>query len=175
MNDFASSNEIGSIYQDILSRELLNYGIVIQCHTSCFFQMNYGENPQGIEIKYDSKVETTNNIFFEFEAINKKGDKFIKGGIEKQDNAWLYIIGNGKECWIFAKNQLQSLFRKVKQNPQTFREKGITLRTHIDKDTNKPTANGMCVSLDYIESNNLAINHIVFRKDYTQWIINTTL
>ncbi|MBQ4208943.1 ABC transporter permease, partial [bacterium] len=100
---------------------------------------------------------------------------FTVAGIEKEDNAWLYIIGNGKECWIFAKNQLQSLFRKVKQNPIPYREKGITLRTHIDKDTNKPTANGMCVSLYYIESNNLAINHIVFRKDYTQWIKNTTL
>lgn len=172
MNDFKTSNEIGSVYQDILSRELLNYGIVIQCHTSCFFQMNYGENPQGIEIKHDSKIVETNNIFFEFSAINKKGDKFVNGGIEKQDNAWLYIIGNGKECWIFAKNQLQSLFRKVKQNPIPYHEKGITLRTRIDKDTNKPTANGMCVSLDYIKDNNLAINHIVFRKDYTQWILS---
>lgn len=56
MNDFKTSNEIGSIYQDILSRELLNYGIVIQCHTSKFMQLNYGENPQGIEIKHDSKI-----------------------------------------------------------------------------------------------------------------------
>lgn len=171
MNDFKTSNEIGSIYQDILSRELLNYGIVIQCHTSKFMQFNYGENPQGIEIKHDSKIVETNNIFFEFSAINKKGDKFINGGIEKQDNAWLYIIGNGKECWIFAKNQLQSLFRKVKQNQQLYKEKGITLRTHYDKDTLQATANGMCVSLDYINDTNLAIKHLVFGKDYTKWIM----
>ena len=171
MNDFVSSNEIGSIYQDIISRELLKVGIVIQCHTSKFMQLNYGENPQGIEIKYDSKVETTNNIFFEFEAINKKGDKFVKGGIEKEDNAWLYVDGNGKECWIFAKNQLKTLYAKVKKNPLSYREKGITIRAHIDKDTQQPTAHGMVVSLDYINENNLAINHLVFGKDYTKWIM----
>jgi len=169
MNDFAYSNEIGSRYQDIVSRELLKIGIVVQCHTSKFFQLNYGESVGGVEIKHDSKISQTGNIFFEFSAINKKGDKFADGGIEKQDNAWLYVIGNGKECWIFAKNQLKALFRKVKMNPDLYKEKGIILRKHIDKDTNTATANGMCVSVDYCE-NNLAINHIVFERDYTKWV-----
>ena len=95
MNDFTTCNEIGSIYQDILSRELLNYGIVIQCHTSKFMQLNYGENPQGIEIKHDSKIVETNNIFFEFSAINKKGECVLaKMGI-------LYCM----DCNIYAQEE----------------------------------------------------------------------
>lgn len=170
MNDFDYSNELGSRYQDIISRELLKIGIVVQCHTSCYFQMNYGESPQGIEIKHDSKIIQTKRIYFEFNAINKKGDKFIGGGIEKEDNAWLYVIGNGRECWIFSKKQLRALFRQVRQNPELYKEQGISLRTHIDKDTNKPTSNGMCIELWKCEE--LCIRHLEFGKDYTKWLEN---
>lgn len=170
MNDFVYSNELGSRYQDILAHELTKIGICLQCHTSAFFQMNYGESVNGIEVKHDSKIVKTGNIFFEFNAINKKSDKFVDGGIEKEDNAWLYIIGNGKECWVFSKKQLKSLFRKVKSNPELYKEKGIYLRTHFDKDTKQATANGMCVCLGYCEE--LCINHLVFGKDYTKWLEN---
>lgn len=172
MNDFAYSNEIGSRYQDIVSRELLKIGIVVQCHTSSFFQLNYGESPQGIEIKHDSKVATTGNLYFEFSAINKNGDQFVNGGIEKQDNAWLYVIGNGKECWVFSKKQLKLLLKQVQNNPDKYRENhSIYIRKHIDKDTNQTTSYGLCVPIDYCDIY-LTINHIVFEKDYTKWLEN---
>lgn len=170
MNDFKFSNEIGSLYQDILARELIKVGIFIQCHTSNLFQKCYGENPQGIECKHDSKISKTGNIYFETSAINRKHTEFIEGGIEKQDNAWLYVIGNGRECWIFAKCQLKALYRKVRNNPDIYREKGIFLSTHFDKDTNEATSNGMVVQVSVAE--NYALKHIVFEKDYTKWLEN---
>jgi hypothetical protein len=83
------------------------------------FQYSTGENLQGIEIKFDDKMNTTGNVYIEtMEKSDPNNLKYIESGIFRNDQSWLYLIGNYSVIYIFSKKHLQLMhdsnkYRKV--------------------------------------------------------------
>lgn len=150
-NDFDYCNDKGCIYQDVLTDELYKYGINLNMYSSKYYQMKYGENKCGVEIKHDSKITKTGNLYIEFEAISKKQDKMLNGGINKQDRAWLYVIGNINVSFVFSKKQLVRLCEKVKEKPDVWKKKyGIDIRQHKNED-GTITSSGMVLPIKCLD------------------------
>lgn len=119
------SLQIGMEFQDfVVSKLIKELGMPITLYGSKKFQFNYGENFQGVEIKYDARStgdktyydnEATNNVAIE---IMEKSDKnklnWIPSGIYRNDNSWLYIVGNYNQFWIFGKSILKLLHESDK-------------------------------------------------------------
>ena len=99
--------EQGQYYQDMVIEKLYNLGLPIISYSSKQFQSFIGENKSGIEIKNDERFAETKNFYIEIaEKSNPKNPNFIKSGIYRNDNTWLYIIGNMKNFYVFSKKQL---------------------------------------------------------------------
>lgn len=166
MNDFVASKEIGEKYQDYIQDWFAQKeGIFLCNYGSRYYQMNKGENSFGMEIKHDEHYWETGNVFIEFEAVNKVGDKFIEGGIKKKDNAWLYLIGDESNAFIFAKCQLVSIYECVCSKPQEMKEKyGIRVCEHTDKDTGQITSRGIAIPINVALKKNWIIKWIKFKE-----------
>lgn len=110
-NDFDFCMEIGHKFELWVEQECKKYGIDLgMYYDSRQFQ---GENKLGLEIKHDSKLAETGNVYIEYQALNKDESKFIKGGILKEDNSIYWLIGTEKEYYIFYKSSLVRLYRKI--------------------------------------------------------------
>jgi len=108
---------IGQEFQDFIveqaSKEL---GITISIFQSKKYQYAKGESLQGVEIKYDARSTgdrtyydciATNNVAIEIaEKTNSNNANYCPSGIYRNDNSWLYIVGNYDCAWIFAKTTL---------------------------------------------------------------------
>lgn len=104
----------GKEYQDFICEWMArNYGIVMTVFSSKKYQYNLGESLQGIEIKYDMMYSDTGNIYIEIgeKAKPREGD-YYKSGIFRDDNTWLYFIGNYEELYVFSKKQLKTVYEK---------------------------------------------------------------
>lgn len=106
----------GLEYQDFITDILINeLGIALSSYGSAKYQYTKGENKQGFEIKFDDKYKTTNNLYIEIaEKSNKLNENFISSGIFRNDNTWLWIIGNYYEIYIFSKKHLKLMFKSDK-------------------------------------------------------------
>ena len=119
--------EKGLEYQDYVAEQLYSIGLPLFNYSSRKFQIEYGENKLGVEIKYDMKFETTRNLWIEIsEKSNPSNNQYCLSGIYRKDNSWLYIIGNYKEIYIFPKVFLQKLhrankYRIIENNTKTSR------------------------------------------------------
>lgn len=103
---------LGLHYQDFVVEELYKIGLPIISYSSKEFQFNIGENKAGIEIKNDQNFRKTGNFYIEIsEKSNPKNKNFIPSGIYRTDNTWLYLIGDEKDIYIFAKNQLVAIHK----------------------------------------------------------------
>ena len=70
-------------------------------------QNKIGETLQGIEVKLDNRYKDTGNIYIEVaEKTNQDNPNYIKSGVFRDDNTWLYVIGNYERIFIFAKKTL---------------------------------------------------------------------
>ena len=103
--------ERGNAYQefvaDVLEKEL---SIMLDIYTTKHEQYNIGENKQGIEIKFDDLYKKTGNLYIEIEEkSNPQNQNFVPSGIFRNDNSWLYLIGDYDEIFIFAKTDLKRL------------------------------------------------------------------
>jgi len=79
------------------------------------YQYSVGENLQGIEIKFDDKYNKTGNLYIEVkEKSNPKNINYINSGIYRNDNSWIYLIGNYEEIFIFGKSHLKLIYEKGK-------------------------------------------------------------
>jgi len=97
---------------DILIKEL---GISLSTYSSQKYQNLKGENKQGFEIKFDDKYKDTGNVYIEVaEKSNPLNENFISSGIYRNDNTWLYLIGNYKEIFIFSKKHLKLMYESKK-------------------------------------------------------------
>jgi hypothetical protein len=107
--------ESGQWYQDYVAENLLSEGIPIVSFQSREFQLTRGENALGLEIKYDKKFGDTGRFWIE---VAEKSDPEIvtwtPSGIDRDDNAWLYGIGDEYEFFVFSKRTLKR-YREVKQ------------------------------------------------------------
>jgi len=102
--------EIGLKYQDFAIEQLYNIGIVVNPYTSQENQRLIGEGKNGIEIKFDGRMETGNVYIETQEKSDVSRLSYYPSGIYRNDNTWLYVIGNYNLILIFGKKTLQILF-----------------------------------------------------------------
>jgi hypothetical protein len=100
--------EKGSQYEDFIMEKLMDQiGIGLTSYKSREYNIKKGENRQGIEIKFDDKYKKTGNIYIEIsEKTNKNNKEFIKSGIYRDDNSWLWVQGDYEQAFIFSKKYL---------------------------------------------------------------------
>lgn len=104
----------GLEYQDFITDLLLSeIGISLSTYSSKKYQYDIGENKQGIEIKFDDRYKETGNLYIEVEEkSNANNWYYVNSGIYRNDNTWLYLIGDYNEVFIFSKKQLIILHEK---------------------------------------------------------------
>lgn len=133
------SLETGLQFQDFISEkfpEIMGFNISI--FQSKKYQIEKGESLQGIEIKYDArstgdctyyKNKATNNVGIEvFEKTNKDKKMWTESGILRDDNTWLYVVGNYHQAWLFSKKRLVELY---KANRYDVRQTLPTIKTML--------------------------------------------
>jgi len=106
--------EEGLEFQDFIVNLLMSeLGIALSNYSSKYYQQNFGENRQGIEIKLDTRILDTGNVSIEVAEKSKAAIKnWTPSGIMRQDNSWLYIQGNFKIVFIFGKLILQKVYKQ---------------------------------------------------------------
>lgn len=124
---FEEALEFQDFVVNIFLKEL---GIAISNYSSKYYQHNYGENRQGIEIKYDKRILETGNVSIEVaEKSNASIENWTNSGIMREDNTWLYVQGNYNIIFIFSKSFLQKLY-KVKYKNKVWQPKK-TIKTFL--------------------------------------------
>lgn len=113
----------GLEFQDFVSSLLLKeLGLPLTAFNSKKYQYSLGENAQGIEIKFDDKYKATGNIYIEtHEKADPERDNYTESGIYRNDNSWLYLIGNYSEVFIFSKKILH-LLDSANQDRKQFKQ-----------------------------------------------------
>jgi hypothetical protein len=103
-------------YQDfVVDYCALHAGLVIQVYGSREWQYLVGESRNGVEIKYDMMLIQTGNVYVEIgEKAGPRDGDYAPSGIYRDDNSWLYIIGNYDVFYVFAKTALRLLYNQVK-------------------------------------------------------------
>lgn len=100
--------EFQDFVTDVLFNELF---IPISTYQSRKYQIK-GENKQGIEIKFDDKFADTGNVYIEIaEKSNEDNLNYVSSGIYRNDNTWLYVIGNYSILFIFGKGMLKLMHK----------------------------------------------------------------
>ena len=101
--------EKGEAYEDfIMDQAPEKLGIALSNYKSKKYQCKKGENRQGYEIKFDDVYKKTGNLYIEIkEKSNSKNKNWIDSGIYRNDNSWLYLIGDYKQAFIFGINMLR--------------------------------------------------------------------
>ena len=101
----------GVFYQDFVVEQLYRIGLPIINYSSKEYQLKIGENKAGVEIKFDDKYKITGNIYIETaEKSDEKNKEYVKSGIYRNDNTWLYIIGDFTTIFIFSKKHLHIMY-----------------------------------------------------------------
>jgi len=123
-------------FQDFVAERLYSIGLPLFNYASKKYQIEYGENKLGVEIKHDIKYENgSQNLYIEIaEKSNPTIDGYSLSGIYRNDNTWLYIIGGYNKIFIFSKKFLKQLHKtdKYKQvENETKTSKGILLPVSI--------------------------------------------
>lgn len=99
-------------FQDYVSSLLFDRGLVVVQYGSRKYQFERGENSGGIEIKHDQKLKQTGNLYIECsEKADPARSAYTASGIYRDDNAWLYAIGDYSRVYLFAKSTLQLLHK----------------------------------------------------------------
>jgi len=116
---YAQQLETGLQFQDVVTRELYQRGIVVVGYASRRFQMQHGENMLGAEIKRDGKFRGRCPPALWIETAEKAHPdrpEFTPSGICREDNAWLFVIGDEQTIWIFSTKFLRMLCPAKKYN-----------------------------------------------------------
>ena len=109
----ANKIESALLYQDFVIDLLFDtVGLVVVQYASRAYQYAKGESRTGVEIKHDEKYQQTRNLWIEVseKAHPRLGD-YAPSGVYRQDNAWLYVIGDYETVFGFPKRLLQALAR----------------------------------------------------------------
>lgn len=106
--------EQGRIYQDFVCIELAKaQKLYLQNMSSRKYQNEVGENLQGVEIKLDNRCLETKQLSIEIaEKSNRDYHHWFPSGIMRNDNSFMYIQGNFKAFWLFAKRDLKLIHSK---------------------------------------------------------------
>ena len=128
---YANKLEQGLEYQDFIMDLLLREkGVAIGGYASRRYQKNKGETAQGVEIKHDDNYEKTGNLYIEIsEKSNPANAQYVASGIYREDNTWLWVIGNYQDVFVFSKKFLVKMHEGKK----------------YDRVVETPTSRGMLV------------------------------
>lgn len=100
----------GLEFQDVVTRELYMRGVVVVGFSSRRFQNQIGENMLGAEIKRDGNFRKTGNIYLETaEKAHPNNPRYVPSGIMREDNSWLFVIGDEKSVFVFSTKYLRLL------------------------------------------------------------------
>lgn len=99
-------------YRDYITDRLHDAGIVVQQIVSKRGQFRVGENKLGLEIKLDRKFWRTGNLCIEVaeKAVPRPGD-YVPSGIFRDDNSWLFGIGNKDWFYIFSQKYVRACYQ----------------------------------------------------------------
>lgn len=112
---YQSKLQQGLEFQDVVTQALFQRGIVVIGYSSRRFQNEKGENMLGAEIKRDGNFRTTGNLYIEIaEKAHPDNPVYIASGIHREDNSWLYVIGDEKTIYIFSTKYLRMLEGRYK-------------------------------------------------------------
>tara|TARA_Y100000310_G_scaffold2404_1_gene3117 strand:- start:329 stop:820 length:492 start_codon:yes stop_codon:yes gene_type:complete len=105
---YAPNLKAGVEFQDFVCIKLHSVGIVLQNLSSQKYQLK-SENLLGLEIKLDRKFRGTGNLYIEtHEKSDPDNPRYVLSGIYRDDETWLYGIGDMKTFYIFAKSTLRN-------------------------------------------------------------------
>ena len=123
-----------SEYLDWLSDKLRKAtpGLIIGPYASRKYQFEHGESFSGIEIKNDKKlagndndIKPSHNLYFEVaEKSHPSNSRYVKSGIYRNDNGWLFLIGNYEEVFLFSTKQL----RRIYEDKENYFSRGVIER-----------------------------------------------
>jgi hypothetical protein len=153
---FKNDLEEGMEFQDFIIDELFKKGICLMVYGSRSRQ-KVSESLNGIEIKFDRKFRQTGNFFLEcfsysYGHFKNTGEViFHESGILKDDNTWLFVIGDFQNYYVIPK---KTLVRYYKKYSDKLRE-----AFYIDDKTNSKivTAKGLLIKQEMIELMNIMI------------------
>ena len=111
MNDYYEKQLVqGQEYRDFVSDILCKRGLTVRNYTSRKYQLRYGENLIGLEIKNDTQISVYGNLFIEVAERRDLCMPFIPSGIYA-NNSIFYLIGDDKRYFLFATNTLRAIHR----------------------------------------------------------------
>lgn len=107
---YAKQLELGQQFQDHIACQLQKIGVILVNYQSKKFQLEQGESLFGAEIKRDGRWRDTGNLYIEIaEKAHPDRMNYIPSGTRRNDNSWLYIIGDEEKAWIFSITMLRLL------------------------------------------------------------------
>lgn len=102
------SYEFENFLEDLLRTK---YGLELQQYLTPEGQYEQGENELGIEIKNDTLVKKTGNVYIEYaEKSNANNSVYVPSGILKQDTSEYFLIGDREKFYIFRKKRLIEIY-----------------------------------------------------------------
>jgi hypothetical protein len=122
----------GQAFERFVETQLTRFGIILRPCTTYREQIEVGENYFGLEIKNDTKMHDTGNLYIELaEKADDTQTHWVPSGIYRQDNSRYYGVGNTREFIVFRKPVLQALHQSegyhVTSNPTS---QGFLLPLH---------------------------------------------
>lgn len=155
-NDYKEKLQEALEYQDFIADQLLKHlGIAVTLYSSEKRQLT-GETRQGIEIKHDKVMHSTGNIYIEIsEKSNPMNQYYVPSGIYRNDNTWLYLVGDHLEAFIFGKGVLQSIY----ETKHCWHQYGLEERE-------TPTSQGFTLKIEKIkERKGVILKHLTFKEE----------
>ena len=100
---------------------LYDHGLSIGSYGSKRYQFEKGENRAGVEIKFDQRWRETGNLYIETdEKAHPSRPSYTRSGIYRNDNSWLYVIGDRSKVFIFAKSTLQRVDKAMRGGSERY-------------------------------------------------------
>lgn len=128
-------------YQDFIMEQLWKEGLVLSPYSSRKYQYEKGESLSGIEIKYDQKFCETGNLYIETaEKSRETNIDFRASGIYRNDNTWLWLVGDYNKAYMFCKKQLKLFHAQLNK----YEKYGV-------REVETPTSRGFLLPIPYAE------------------------
>ncbi len=112
--------KIGLLYEDFCANVVWDLiKLPLTPMRTQFYQLRRGENAQGVEIKYQGKMEKYKSLYIETHEKRRPENKcFVESGVYRSDNTRLWLTGDFDILYLLPLKTLQMLsqdqrFRRV--------------------------------------------------------------
>lgn len=107
----ARMSEKATEFEDFFFDVLRQHGLTVCRYVSRRWQYNVGECSGGVEVKFDDLIRKYGNLYIEVaeKAFPDESRPYAPSGIYRNDNSWLYAIGDYEAVFVFAKSTLRLL------------------------------------------------------------------